>query len=184
MKNSEVMPHTSANTSSVIDGVIVYDLDTFHDCRGEIWTVYSANHFHGQYVQDKVTISYKDVLRGFHGDAETAKLITCLSGSIQFAMVDLRQSSPTYGKSEVLYLDDQSPRVVYVPAGCVNAHLCLSDKCVFYYKWSHSYKGPDAQITIAWDDPDINVPWATLNPILSERDKLGKSFQGVQLYTT
>jgi len=63
----------------------------------------------------------------------------------------------------------------------VNAHLCLSDKCVFYYKWSEEYVGPENQVTIAWDDPEIDVDWAIENPILSERDKNGTSFDGVVL---
>lgn len=181
MKNSVIVPHLSINNSSKINGLVVYDLNTFSDNRGEIWTIYSANHFHGEYVEDKVTISHHHVLRGFHGDSHTAKLITVLSGKIQLAVIDVRKNSPTYGKAEVMYLDDRHAKMVYVPEGCVNAHLCLSDKCVFFYKWSASYAGPQSQVTIAWDDPEIKVPWDTLNPILSERDKLGQPIQGVYL---
>ena len=128
-----------------------------------------------------MTISRLGVLRGFHGDAHTAKLITCLSGQIQLAVLDLRKGSSTYGKSDHFIISDCEPTVVIVPEGCANAHLCLSDKCVFYYKWSKSYQGPDAQVTIAWNDPDINIPWIIEKPILSERDKQGVSFSGVFL---
>ena len=68
-----------------------------------------------------------------------------------------------------------------MPPGCVNSHLCLSEKCVFYYKWSEQYRGPDHQVTISWDDPDIGVEWAIQDPILSERDKNGTSYKGIYL---
>ena len=111
-------------------------LDTFQDFRGEIWTVYSEEYSDLKFVADKVTISGFGVLRGFHGDPYTAKLITCLSGQMQFSVVDLREDSETYGNSETFFVSDNEPKIIFVPAGCVNAHLSLSDKCVFYYKWS------------------------------------------------
>jgi dTDP-4-dehydrorhamnose 3,5-epimerase len=97
------------------------------------------------------------------------------------AVLDLRKDSETYGNVETFLISDYEPTVVIVPAGCVNAHLCLSDKCVFYYKWSEQYKGPDHQVTIAWDDPALNIDWAIKNPILSERDKNGVNFEGIFL---
>ena len=96
-------------------------------------------------------------------------------------VVDLRKESETYGKTETFLISDCEPTVVIVPKGCVNAHLCLSDKCVFYYKWSEDYKGPDKQVTINWDDPDLNIDWAIKNPILSERDKNGTTYKGIEL---
>ena len=83
--------------------------------------------------------------------------------------------------SDLKFVADNEPKIIFVPAGCVNAHLALSDKCVFYYKWSEQYKGPEGQVTISWDDPDINVKWTIQNPILSERDKKGVSYKGIYL---
>ena len=102
-------------------------LDTFEDTRGEIWTIYSGEHTDLSFVADKVTISKFGVLRGFHGDPYTAKLITCLSGRFQLAIADLRKDSETYGNTETCVITDKEPTVVIVPAGCVNAHLCLSN---------------------------------------------------------
>ena len=73
------------------------------------------------------------------------------------------------------------PAVVVVPPGCINAHLCLSDKCVFYYKWSKEYSGPDSQVTVAWNDSDIGVDWMIKSPMLSERDKNGKKLKEIRL---
>jgi len=167
--------------STKIDGLKSITLDTFKDYRGEIWTVYSDEYTDLKFVADKITISRFGVLRGFHGDPYTAKLITCLSGQFQLAIADTRKNSKTYGNVETYLVSDNEPMVVIVPAGCVNAHLCLSDKCVFYYKWSEHYKGPEEQVTIAWDDPTLNVDWAITNPILSERDKNGMPSLGICL---
>jgi len=156
-------------------------LDTFQDYRGEIWTIYSEKYTDLNFVADKITISRFGVLRGLHGDPHTAKLITCLSGQIQLAVLDLRKNSETYGNVETFLISDYDPTVVIVPAGCVNAHLCLSDKCVFFYKWSEEYKGPDEQATIAWDDPELNIDWVIDNPILSDRDKNAAPYNGVFL---
>jgi dTDP-4-dehydrorhamnose 3,5-epimerase len=167
--------------SKNIEGVSKIDLDTFRDNRGEIWTLYSKEYCDYDFVADKITISRFGVLRGFHGDPHTAKLISCLSGQFQLAIVDTRKNSPTYGNTEEYLISDNEPSVIVVPAGCVNAHLCLSDKCVFYYKWSKEYNGPDSQVTISWNDPDIDIKWAIENPILSERDKNGNPLKGIEL---
>ena len=167
--------------SRKIDGLVEIKLDTFNDFRGEIWTLYSKEHTDIEFVADKVTISRFGVLRGFHGDSHTSKLITCLSVQFHFVVVDLIKDSKTYGKTETFLISDYEPTVVIVPKGCVNAHLCLSDKCVFYYKWSEDYKGPDKQVTVNWDDPDLNIAWAIKNPILSERDKNGTTHKGIEL---
>ena len=167
--------------SQNINGLIHIKLDTFEDDRGEIWTIYSEDYCDYKFVADKITISNKGVLRGFHGDPHTAKLITCLSGKFQLAVVDLREGSQTYGNVDNFIVSDDDPSIVIVPEGCVNAHLCLSEKCVFYYKWSEQYRGPDHQITVAWDDPEIGVDWQIEAPILSERDKHGTSYRGQYL---
>tara|TARA_R110000824_G_scaffold307398_6_gene494906 strand:+ start:1091 stop:1621 length:531 start_codon:yes stop_codon:yes gene_type:complete len=167
--------------SSKIDGVSKITLDTFEDFRGEIWTLYSKEYCDYSFVADKITISCFGALRGFHGDPYTAKLVSCLSGQFQFAIVDTRADSKTYGNVETYIISDNEPVVIVVPAGCVNAHLCLSDKCIFYYKWSEQYQGPESQVTVAWDDPDIDIDWLIDNPILSERDKNGISYKKVKL---
>jgi dTDP-4-dehydrorhamnose 3,5-epimerase len=167
--------------SENIEGVSKITLDTFQDFRGEIWTLYSKEYCDYEFVADKVTISRFGVLRGFHGDPYTAKLISCLSGQFQLAIVDTRAGSKTYGNVETYLISDNAPAVVIVPPGCINAHLCISDKCVFYYKWSKEYKGPESQVTVAWDDLELAVDWMIKAPILSERDKNGTKFKGITL---
>ena len=169
-------------SSETINDAKLLELDTFSDDRGEIWTLHDPSFLDGKrFVADKVTISKLGVLRGFHGDPVTAKLIACLGGALQLSILDLRKDSQTYGHSDIFFLSDDKPAVVYVPAGVVNAHLSLSERCIFYYKWSEDYAGPDNQVTIAWNDPAIGVKWNVPEPILSERDHNGVPFMGVFL---
>ena len=97
--------------SKEIDGLTQIKLDTFEDFRGEIWTVYSEEYCDYKFVADKVTISHGGVLRGFHGDPYTAKLVTCLSGEFQFAVLDLRKDSKTYGNVQTYVVSDKDPSV-------------------------------------------------------------------------
>ena len=71
--------------------------------------------------------------------------------------------------------------MVLVPAGCLNGHLCLSDKCIFFYKWSEKYKQPDDQITVLWNDPELNISWPTDTPVLSERDRRAKILREMEI---
>jgi dTDP-4-dehydrorhamnose 3,5-epimerase len=158
-------------TFSDFDGLLKLNLDTFTDFRGDIWTTYTDCDFLPKFSEDKISVSKKHVLRGLHGDSEIDKLIICLHGEIQLAVVDLRKDSSTYGNSKMFNLSDQKGCGIFVPAGCVNGHLCLSDKCIFFYKWSRPYNGAENQVTIRWDDPDLNLDWKINTPLLSTRDE-------------
>lgn len=160
----------SVQDSKKIKNLKILNLDTFSDFRGDIWTTYTDCDFLPSFIEDKVSISHKNVLRGLHGDSEIDKLITCLHGSIQLAVLDLRKDSKTYGNHAMFELNDKEGTAIFVPAGCVNGHLCLSDKCIFFYKWSKVYNGADNQVTVKWNDPSLNLNWKVKNPILSKRD--------------
>jgi len=164
--------------SSTIEGLKIISLDTFNDNRGKIWTTYGINDFLPEFVEDKITISYKDVLRGLHGDALTGKLITCIGGELQLAIADMRRKSSTYASTHMITLNDKEPLSIYIPPGCINGHLCLSDECIFLYKWTRGYEGPHEQVTISWNDPDLDFRWSIQDPILSERDQNGTPFKG------
>ena len=164
------------NDSKNIDGVKLITMDTFVDHRGEIATIYSKSKMFPEFVEDKITISNKNVLRGLHGDLYTSKIISCLFGKIELFVVDARKNSITFGNSEKFVLSGEKLQTVYVPKGCLNGHLCLSNKCIFWYKWSQKYDGPSKRFTIKWDDEDLNLDWSIKNPILSDRDLNGNYF--------
>ena len=164
------MKYTKKIIHHQIDNLIEIKLDNFTDNRGEIWSIYEECDLLPKFVEDKVTISKKNVLRGLHGDYETYKLITCLHGKIFLVVADVRNDSPTYLRTKTFYVSDDNPTMILVPPGCLNGHLCLSEKCVFFYKWSNKYEGPEKQLTISWNDPKLKIKWPINNPVLSLRD--------------
>jgi dTDP-4-dehydrorhamnose 3,5-epimerase len=175
------MRFTKNQQTTEITDVLTGQYDYFSDLRGQIWTIHSEDNGLTKFVEDKITVSNKNVLRGLHGDGAADKLISCLYGTIQLAVVDARKNSPTRGVVETFILSDKEPRYVFVPAGCLNGHLCLSDRCIFWYKWSQKYTGAETQETVLWKDEDLKIPWICKDPMLSDRDKNGNSFKEVEI---
>jgi dTDP-4-dehydrorhamnose 3,5-epimerase len=142
--------------------------DKYIDHRGVIYTVYDNRQTDIKFVQDKVTKSHKGVIRGFHGDNKTWKLITCLDGIIKLITYDVDKDI----KQEYI-LDSNSEQSVsvLVPPRVLNAHQCLSETCIFYYKWSEYYTEPEHQWSVRYNDQNIQPNWDTsLSPIVSDRD--------------
>lgn len=155
----------------------MFQPDVFVDQRGEIFEEYNVEKYNElikeeglKFVIDTFSISHKNVLRGFHGDTKNWKLIDVIHGYIYFVVIDARQTSTTYKNVEYFFLNDKNKFQVLVPAGCVNAHYVLSDKCIFHYKLSQSYVNQSDQIHIKWNDPTFNICWPPITPILSSRD--------------
>lgn len=153
-----------------IPGMRIGGEPIFTDHRGNIQTLWRS--VDGVYVEDKVARSTKHVLRGLHGDQCTGKLISCLYGAVHFVVVDARANSSTYGRWASTVLDDQSRRQVFVPPGVLNGHLCITDECLFWYKLTSPYAGPESQETVRWDDQELDILWPITDPILSLRDNL------------
>jgi dTDP-4-dehydrorhamnose 3,5-epimerase len=123
-----------------------------------------------KWVQDDISVSRKNVLRGIHGDDRTWKLISCLHGAFYLVVVDWLPDSPSYCQWEAFTLSDQNRLQVMVPPGYGNGHLVLSDRAIFHYKQS-TYYDRASQFTIKWNDPELGIYWPVDSPILSERDK-------------
>jgi dTDP-4-dehydrorhamnose 3,5-epimerase len=151
----------------------IFQPDSFEDYRGELYTLFKQEEHELVFNHDKVSVSRQNVLRGMHGDSKSWKLITCLSGEIYFVVVDNRPESPNYLKWDSVILSEDNRIQVLVPPGFGNGHLVLSDKAVFFYKWSYEGEYPDVrdQFTLKWDDSKVNIHWPINNPILSKRDK-------------
>ena len=125
--------------------------------------------FGNGWVQDNITVSHKNVLRGMHGYFDVWRLCTCVVGDIYFVVADCRQGEG-FGRWAAVNLDPESDSVL-VPPGFGMAALTLSDLSVFYYKWSGSYE-THTQFTYAWNDLRFAIEWPLASePILSERDK-------------
>tara|TARA_A100001515_G_scaffold137784_1_gene130749 strand:- start:368 stop:868 length:501 start_codon:yes stop_codon:yes gene_type:complete len=140
--------------------------------RGTCFTSYDYRDFHIKFVQDKVSTSVKGTIRGFHSDSKTWKLISCLHGRIKLVTYDIYNDTK---ESYYLSSDDLEFNSVLIPPGTFNAHQCLTNECVFFYKWSEYYTSPEDQWSIYYNDSTIDPNWEDIPPIVSSRDKTSKS---------
>jgi dTDP-4-dehydrorhamnose 3,5-epimerase len=161
-----------------LDGVLLLVPEAFEDFRGEYVEIYNEAELlrHGitcKFVQDDISISSRNVLRGLHGDQSTWKLISCLHGSFYFVVANCDTESPSFGKWQSFTLSDRNHHQVLVPPRHGNGHLVLSDTAVFHYKQT-TYYDPRGQFTYTWNDPKLGIWWPIRNPILSRRDEEGR----------
>lgn len=156
-----------------ISDIKILEKDFFRDHRGDLWTTWLPEDWNQNFNHDKVSVSYKHVLRGLHGDKKAHKLVSCLYGDIFFVMADLRKDSPTYLTHEILHLNGDKKQLILMPPGIANGFVVLSDVAIFNYKWSYEGAYPDVeeQFTLRWDDDRIGIDWPIKDPILSDRDK-------------
>lgn len=161
-----------------LDGVLLIKLDGFEDHRGEYVELYNKKLYESKgidtnFVEDDISIATRGVIKGIHGDDCTWKLISCLHGKFYLVVINCDKQSKDFGKWEAFVLSDRNKHQVLVPPKHGNGHLCLSKKSIFHYKQS-SYYEPSRQFTIKWNDPEFNIWWPVKNPILSQRDELGR----------
>ncbi len=158
-----------------LDGVLRIEPATrFEDFRGEYVELYNEVLFREagishRFIQDDISTSTAGVLRGLHGDPDTAKLIGCLHGKFYLVVVNWIPDSPQYRQWEAFTLSDRTRQQILVPPGFGNGHLVLSDWAMFHYKQTTTYDR-GRQFTIAWDDPDLNIFWPRAPSIVSRRD--------------
>ena len=148
----------------------------WRDSRGwfyESWRLdkYKEAGIKADFVQDNMSKSTKGVLRGLHYQKPNtqAKLVSVIDGEIWDVIVDLRRSSPTFGKWEGFYLDGVEKTQLFVPQGFAHGFCVLSEICVFQYKCDDLYN-PSAEHGIMWNDPKLAIPWPVAEPIISDKD--------------
>ncbi len=162
-------------TKGKLDGVVVIKPPTiFEDFRGTYVETYNQEIYREagitvDFVQDDISVSTQHVLRGIHGDRETWKLISCLSGKFYLVVVNWDSSSPQYGQWEAFTLSEQNRLQVLVPPKFGNGHVVLSEQAIFHYKQS-SYYDRAGQFTLIWNDPQLKIWWPIERPIVSQRD--------------
>lgn len=126
----------------------------------------------GAFAQDSLSRSARGVVRGLHvrrGDGE-AKLVRCSYGAIFDVIVDLRPGSPTYRNWESFELRDTAQTSLYVPAGCAHGFQALTDPADVSYRIDRPHD-PAQDVSIAFDDPELAIPWPLPVTIRSERDR-------------
>lgn len=165
-------------TKTKMDGVLLIKPDVFEDFRGQYVETYNEELYnkHGigvKFVQDDISVSSRNVLRGIHGDAETWKLVSCHYGKFYLVVVNGDRDSKEFGKWQSFVLSDANRHQVLIPPKHGNGHLVLSDLAIFHYK-QNTYYNPKGQFTFLWNDPQLKMWWPIDNPILSQRDQLGR----------
>lgn len=158
-----------------LDGVLHIKPYVFEDFRGHYVETYNDKIYKEagidlKFIQDDVSVSSRNVLRGIHGDTVTHKLLSCLHGKIYFVVVNCDKGSDQFGRWQSFILTDTAYNQVLVPPGYGNGYFVLSDKAVFSYKQT-TYYDRSKQFTYLWNDPKFNIFWPVDNPILSARDK-------------
>jgi dTDP-4-dehydrorhamnose 3,5-epimerase len=131
----------------------------------------------GTFVQDSLSRSTRGVIRGLHvrrGDGE-AKLVRCSFGAIFDVVVDLRPASPTYRNWESFELRDDEQVTIYVPAGCAHGFQALTEPADVSYKINRAHE-PGEDVSIAFDDPELAIPWPLPVTARSQRDRLAPPF--------
>ena len=156
----------------------------FEDDRGFFYESFNETKYNEilgseiQFVQDNISISKKNVLRGLHFQKPPfaqGKLVTVLRGSVIDVAVDLREKSETYGQYQLVELSENNKLQFWIPAGFAHGFCSLEDDTIFSYKCSNYYS-PQHEETIMWNDPDLAIDWKIINPIVSDKDKIGKYF--------
>ena len=125
------------------------------------------------FVQENISRSYKNVLRGIHFQSPhpQAKLIHVLKGEVYDVAVDLRPSSPHFGTWFACNLSESNKRMIWIPEGFGHGALSLTEETVMKYNLT-DYYNPEGQHYVAWNDPDLEIDWPLDNkPILSEQDR-------------
>jgi len=164
-----------------LKGLLVIKPKVFEDERGYFFESYNYQLFKQagldfNFVQDNQSLSHTGVLRGLHfqnNPNAQGKLVRVISGSVFDVAVDIRKKSPTYGQWFGLELTEQNKWMMYIPEGFAHGFATLQDFTVFSYKCTNFYNKA-SEDCIFWSDSDLAINWPIENPILSDKDLLGK----------
>lgn len=164
-----------------IPDVLILEPEVFGDARGFFLESFNSQRFSElvcggvNFVQDNHSRSQKNVLRGLHyqiSPKAQGKLVRVVNGAVFDVAVDIRTSSPTYGRWTGAVLSAENNRQMWIPVGFAHGFLTLTDTADFLYKTT-DYYSPQHERSIRWNDPTINVKWPLENaPIVSARDAI------------
>lgn len=168
-----------------LQGLLIIEPKVFGDARGFFMETWNRNRYReagltADFVQDNLSFSHRGALRGLHfqNPVPQGKLVSVLQGEVFDVAVDLRRSSPTFGKWHGLTLSGENKRQFFVPAGFGHGFAVMSETALFHYKCTEIY-APGNELTIRWDDPDLGIKWPLQDPTLSEKDAKGLLLKNV-----
>ena len=173
-----------------LNGVLILEPKVFGDARGFFFESYNQRVLTDcagigePFVQDNHSRSAKNVLRGLHYQIRQpqGKLIRAVSGRILDVAVDIRKSSPHFGKWVSIEVSAENKRIVWVPKGFAHGFLVRSEHAEVLYKTT-DYWAPEHERTIAWDDPDLAIDWGLGSvPVLSAKDSAGAKLRDAEVF--
>ena len=174
---------------SLLPEVLIVEPKVLADDRGYIYESYNERELEklglrALFVQDNHSRSARNVLRGLHYQVRQAqgKLVRVTAGEIYDVAVDLRRSSPTFGKWTAVVMSAENRRMCWVPPGYAHGFLVTSDYAEVQYK-ATDYWAPQHERCIIWNDRDIGIPWpVTGEPILSQKDRAGLALKQAEVF--
>ena len=175
---------------TAIPDVLIIEPKVFGDARGFFYESFNGRAFdeavgrHVEFVQDNHSRSSKGVLRGLHYQIQQpqGKLVRVARGAVFDVAVDVRKSSPTFGKWVGVELSEDNHRQLWVPPGFAHGFLVLSETAEFLYKTT-DYYAPAFERSIRWDDPGLAIAWPLFNaPQLSAKDAAGQRLQTAEVF--
>lgn len=176
---------------TAIKGVWIIEPKVFSDKRGYFFEAWKKDEFDSRvgkvnFIQDNESRSSYGVLRGLHyqkGEWSQAKLVRVIKGKVLDVAVDIRKSSPTFGKYISVELSEENKRQFFIPRGFAHGFLVLSDDAIFTYKVDNSY-APQSEAGIYWNDKDINIDWP-IDPddvIVSDKDNKASALKDAEVF--
>ncbi len=163
-------------------GIVVIEPKVFGDDRGFFLESYQQQHYEelgiaSHFVQQNLSRSRQDVVRGLHYQLQRpqGKLCYVVRGEVLDVVVDVRQSSKTFGCWAAVTLDDRVHRQIYIPPGFAHGFCVTSAEADFAYHCT-DYYDPTGQETILWNDSQLAIEWPSKNPLLSDKDQQGTPF--------
>lgn len=176
-------------TTPIAD-LLIFEPKIFGDARGFFMESFNQQTFENltglknvTFVQDNHSRSSQNVLRGLHYQIQQpqGKLVRVTSGSVFDVAVDLRKSSPTFGKWHGVELSGENHRQFWVPAGFAHGFVVLSETADFLYKTT-DYYAPQFERCVRWNDAEIGIEWGITEPLLSEKDKQGLTLHDAEVF--
>jgi dTDP-4-dehydrorhamnose 3,5-epimerase len=177
-------------TETSLPGVLVLTAQIFRDSRGAFCETFNQRKMEeaglpSVWVQDNFSVSSKHVLRGIHYQITQpqGKLVRVTHGAVFDVAVDLRKTSPAFGRYFAIELTPGSGEMLWIPPGFGHAFLSMTDQVGFAYKVT-DYYSPAGERTILWNDPEIGIPWP-IDPeavVVSEKDRAGAMLRDAEIF--
>jgi dTDP-4-dehydrorhamnose 3,5-epimerase len=176
-------------SATALPDVLLIEPQVFEDSRGlffESWNArtLAAAGLDATFVQDNHSRSRRGVLRGLHYQIvhPQGKLVRCVKGEVYDVAVDMRRSSPDFGRSVGITLSEDNRRILWVPPGYAHGFFVVSDSADFLYKTT-DYWFPEHERTLLWNDPALRLEWPLAGtPIVNAKDAAGTPFAAADAY--